>query len=115
MSEREPRLIMRAQAPAREEPKVLRVRLAPGDRRTPLALVDVQVGPVVVTFGYVRLRQQRWEVRPPKDATGAAALRLPPALERRVVAMVREAAEANPKVQKSFRPTYGGFTWPPTS
>jgi hypothetical protein len=45
----------------------------------------------------------------------ALALRLPPALERQVVALVREAAEANLKVQETFRPTYGGVAWPPTS
>jgi hypothetical protein len=85
---------------------VLRVRLAPGERRTPLALVDVRIGPVVAIFGYARLRRQRWEVRPPLDATGDLALRLPPALERRVVALVREAAEACPKTAEGLRPKW---------
>jgi hypothetical protein len=85
---------------------VLRVRLAPGERRTPLALVDVRIGPVVATFAYARLRRQRWEVRLPQDAAGSLALRLPPALEQRVVTLVREAAEACPKVEAGLRPRW---------
>lgn len=77
------------------------------ERRTPLALVDVRIGPVVATFAYARLRRQRWEVRLPQDATGGLALLLSPSLERRVVEMVREAAEACPKVTAGLRPTYG--------
>jgi hypothetical protein len=80
-----------------------------------LALVDVRIGPVVATFGYARLRRQRWEVRLPQDAAGSLALRLPPALERQVVEMVREAAEACPMVAAALRPTYAVFTWPPQS
>jgi hypothetical protein len=95
--------ITRAAARAREAPKVLRVRLAPGERRTPLALVDVRIGPVVATFGYARLRRQRWAVRLPQDATGALALRLSAALEQRVVELVREAAEAHPTVAARLR------------
>jgi hypothetical protein len=64
---------------------LLRVRLAPGERRTAWALVDVRLGPVVATFGYARLRRQRWEVRLPQDATGALTLHVSPALKRQVV------------------------------
>jgi hypothetical protein len=71
-----------------------------------LALVDVRIGPVVATFGYVRLRRQRWEVRLPQDATGGLAVRLSPSLERRVVEMVREAAEACPKTAEGLRPKW---------
>lgn len=115
MSEQPAPRTTRAQARARDALKVLRVRLAPGERRTPLALVDVRIGSVVATFGYARLRRQRWAVRLPQDATGALALHLSPALERRVVVLVREAAEACPTVTAALRPTYGGFTWPPPS
>ncbi|MCW8086615.1 hypothetical protein [Sabulicella glaciei] len=69
------------------------VRRGPEDRRTPLVLVDVRLGPAVVTFGFARLRRGRWEVRGPADAYGAAAVRLPPRMRARVVEMVREAAE----------------------
>ncbi|MCW8084723.1 hypothetical protein [Sabulicella glaciei] len=69
------------------------VRLGPEDRRTPLVLVDVRLGPAIVTFGFARLRRGRWEVRCPADAYGAAAVRLPPRLRVRVVEMVRVAAE----------------------
>jgi hypothetical protein len=106
--------ITRAAARAREGLKVLRVRLAPGERRTPLALVEVRLGPVVVVFGYARLRRQRWQVKIPQDAAGGRALRLSPALERRVMEMVREAVEACPKVSAALRPICARNVWPPS-
>jgi hypothetical protein len=68
---------------------------------------------VLATSGHARLRRQRWEVRLPQDATGVLALRLSPALERRVVALVREAAEACPRVSAALCPICARNVWPP--
>ncbi|WP_207541184.1 hypothetical protein [Sabulicella rubraurantiaca] len=91
---RKPRAPVRARATDVDGPAVVGVRLGPQDRRTPLVLVDVRLGPAVVTFGFARLRRGRWEVRCPADANGAAAVRLPSRMQARVVEMVREAAES---------------------
>jgi hypothetical protein len=90
----------RAQGRTREAPEVVAVRPAPGERRTPLALVDVQIGPAVLTYGYALLRRNRCEVRPPVDADGNPAVRLSPALAAKVAQLVQEAAEASPMLKE---------------
>ncbi|MCW8088318.1 hypothetical protein [Sabulicella glaciei] len=93
----QPRARKRGRAKAEDGPIVVGVRPGPEGRRTPLVLVDVRLGPAVVTFGFAWLRRDRWEVRCPVDDRGTAAVRLPSRLLARVVEMVREAAEHRPR------------------
>jgi hypothetical protein len=62
-----------------------------------------RIGPVLASSGFAGLHRGRWAVRPPQEATSGLALRLSPALERRVVLLVCEASEAYPKVAGALR------------
>ncbi len=92
----------RARERAHISPEVVGVRLAAGSRRTPLALVDVRVGPAVLTYGYALLRRNRWEVRPPLDAEGKPAVALHPSTAAKLRRVVQDAAEAS-EVVKGMR------------
>jgi hypothetical protein len=92
-----------AQAPAME---VVGVKLLPGDRRTPRALVTVRIGPVRLACSYARLRRGRWEVSFPKSADGKEGVTLPPKMEGRLVELVTAAAEADPAVTAGLRPRW---------
>ena len=67
------------------------------DRRTPLALVDVSLGPVTVTLAVARLRRGGLDVRPPKAADGGRGFCVPSDLQARLVALAVEAVKADPE------------------
>ena len=102
----------RACAPAREGeadgegPAVVAIRLAPGARRVPLALADVKIGPLILTFALARLRRGRLDLRPPETPDGAPAVQAPPALRARIVALVMEAARMDPTVWAVLGPRW---------
>lgn len=99
----------RARAGAREAkpvPRVVVIRLAPGERRTPLALADVALGDLTIRFALARLRRGKLDVRPPEDPYGGPALKVPPDLRDRIVAAVVEAAQMEPEVWRVLRPRW---------
>jgi hypothetical protein len=82
--------------PSRSVFAVVAVRLPKQVRRTPLALVDVQVGSVVATFACARLRRSGLEVWPPLDAEGEPGIHASTAVRDTIKQAVVVAAEADP-------------------
>lgn len=89
--------------------EVLKVRLSKGNRAHGLALVDVRIGPVVATYGYRHMRRKgHWQVTLPVDGDGKEALRLPKAIETKVVQMVRDAVEGDEAIAAGVK---RGWSW----
>lgn len=82
---------------------VLAVRVPCGQGRTPLALVDVQIDGVPLTFTYAALRRDVWEFRPPADRDGRPAFVADDDLHDRVAAVVVEAVRADPLAAEHIR------------
>jgi hypothetical protein len=62
-----------AELPAQAAPRVVTVRPLAAERRTPVVIVHVMVGPLVLVLGVVRLRR-RLQVRPPVADGGGPAI-----------------------------------------
>lgn len=95
----------RACAPARDgaDLAVIGVRVLEGDRRTPTAVVDVQLDGVPVCFAYAVLRRDVWEVRSPRDQQGEPALIAPDDLHDRIADAVVGAVCADEAVSRHLR------------
>lgn len=87
-------------------PAVVAIRLAPGARRVPLALADVALGDLTVTFALARLRRGRLDLRPPETPDGAPAVEVPAELRERIVAAVMDAARKVPDVWAVMGPRW---------
>lgn len=100
-----PRKTTRAPACAGEAPPPIEVtavavRVPPGslERRTPVAEVDVRIGPVTVTFLISSLQGNRLVARAPMKAGSAdPGIGLPPKVAEAVSAVVMEAAKTHPE------------------
>ena len=65
-------------APARDAPRVVSIELPETDRRTPLAVVHVAVGPFTFAVGVVLPRSGWLEARPPLSVLGTPAVATEP-------------------------------------
>lgn len=112
----------RARAPAQAvdvRPVSLVVADEPG-RRTPLAIVTVQIGPVRVAFDYRFTRRQGWEIRMPGAHFGTSVVSLPKDVAERVVSAIRQEVESRPDVlwrleqkRARWRDSLGDYTAQP--
>jgi hypothetical protein len=71
------------------------VRIPPGERRTPIVIVDVTVGEVTLAYTVSGLRRGIVLAREPIAPDGSPAVRLPPGLEDRVYAAIFAAVAAD--------------------
>ena len=69
-------------------PRALSVHVPPGERRTPVAMVRVAVGPLELVLGVSRLKKAGLTVRPPATDGGAPAVSAAP----EVWAVIEKAA-----------------------
>jgi hypothetical protein len=84
-----------AELPGQIAPRVVSVRPLAAERRTPVVVVHVVVGPLVLVLGVVRLRRKLQVRRPVADGGGPAIAAKPEVwepIERAVLA----AAQADP-------------------
>jgi hypothetical protein len=94
--------------PVQVMPRVVSVRPLAAERRTPVVIVHVLVGPLVLVLGVVRL-QRRLQVRPPVADGGGPAIGARPEvwgpIEQAAIAAVKADPAALAHVMsKGFRP-----------
>ena len=82
--------------PVQVTPRVVSVRPLAAQRRTPVAIVHVAIGPLVLVLGVVRL-QRKLRVRPPVADGGGPAIGAKP----EVWAPIEEAAIAAVKADRA--------------
>ncbi|WP_431301680.1 hypothetical protein [Sediminicoccus sp. BL-A-41-H5] len=82
---------------------VLGVRLLEASRRTPAALVEIALDGVPVTFGYVELRRDRWEVWPPKNDGGDFAIIADDDLKDRIADLAAQAVWGDAELMRKIR------------
>jgi hypothetical protein len=80
---------------ARCTPRVVTVRPLAAERRTPVVIVHVVVGPLVLVLGVVRLRR-RLQVRPPVADGGGPAIGASPEVWAPIEQAVLAAVQADP-------------------
>jgi hypothetical protein len=87
-------------------PRVVTVRPLAAERRTPVVIVHVVVGPLVLVLGVVRLRR-RLQVRPPVADCGGPAIAARP----EVWELIEQAVLAAVQVDPAARAHLGRHTW----
>jgi hypothetical protein len=87
-------------------PEVVEVALAPGDRRTPTAYVDIGFGPLTIRFSVSRRRRGRLIVQPPHDPDNQSGIHAPAVLRDKIAAMAIEAIKRDAAVWKVIRPRW---------
>jgi hypothetical protein len=78
-----------------DTPRVVTVRPLAAERRTPVVIVHVVVGPLLLVLGVVRLRR-RLQVRPPVADGGGPAIGASPEVWELIEQAVLAAAQADP-------------------
>lgn len=92
-------------AGTREAPALAVVNIRPlgGPRRTPTALVDVEIDGVTICFSYAHLRAGMWQVRSPRDQQNNPAFIAPDHLHDRIGQLVAEAVQEDEAVTRHLR------------
>lgn len=80
-------------------PVVLSLAPVPGERRTPIAVAEVQLGAATLRYGISGLKRGRFEVRPPMGPDGRGGVELPPAIAAIVASAIHDAVEASPAIR----------------
>ena len=97
----------RARAPARERKGITirRVYAPPGERRTPLVLVELERDGLRLIFAVARLRGGALDVRPPRlpDGTPEPGVWFPQRERDRIAALILEAVKAEPAALDALR------------
>lgn len=84
-----------AELPVQAPPRVVSVRPLVADRRSPVVIVRVVVGPLVLVLGVARLRR-KLQVRPPVADDGGPAIGAKPEVWELIEQVVLAAAQADP-------------------
>ena len=84
-----------AELPVQVTPRVVSVRPLVADRRSPVVIVHVLVGPLVLVLGVARLRR-RLQVRPPVADGGGPAIGASPEVWDPIEQAVLAAVQADP-------------------
>ena len=87
-----------AELPVQVTPRVVSVRPLAAERRTPVVIVHLVVGPLVLVLSVVKLRR-RLQVRPPVADGGGSAIGAKPELWELIEQAVLAAAQADPAAQ----------------
>jgi hypothetical protein len=84
-----------AELPVQDTPRVVSVRPLAAERRTPVVIVHVVVGPLLLVLGVVRLRR-RLQVRPPVADGGGPAIAAKPEVWEPIEQAVLAAVQVDP-------------------
>src|SRR4051794_40873190 len=84
-----------AELPVQDTPRVVTVRPLAAERRTPVVIVHVVVGPLLLVLSVVRLRR-RLQVRPPVADGGGPAIAASPEVWAPIEQVVLAAVQADP-------------------
>ena len=84
-----------AELPVQPPPRVVSVRPLVADRRSPVVIVHVLVGPLVLVLGVARLRR-KLQVRPPVADGGGPAIAAKPEVWGPIEEVVLAAAQVDP-------------------